>query len=248
MRNSRHFVALISSALLCTVASTAQADHLFCDTQAGPIFCEDFEGYPTGSSTYNGIPETGEGASETWYGGRFEPWDGGTIHQDVVVRYLPGTFPDHHHYARFEDEAGILFNISTTGLSNVVLQFDWRTHLVGVNDRLVVGYFAGPIDFVNDTSEGSPYPNLVHNFLADGPSWTTGGWVELDRLTDPTVWDTETYALPGGEADLWVAFWMDDGEQDYGKIDNVLVTAIPEPSTALLVGLGLVALSARRRR
>jgi hypothetical protein len=50
---------------------------------------------------------------------------------------------------------------------------------------------------------------------------------------------------------VWVAFWLDNGEGDYGKLDTVQVSAttlIPEPGTALLVLGGLVGFGARRRR
>ena len=236
-------------AILATLfaATEATASHIFCPGQVNAIFCEDFEGYPTTSSTFPGIPQVANGAANTWYGGRFEPWNGGTIHQDVVVRYLPTTFPDQQHYARFEDEAGILLNISTLGLTDVTLQFDWLTHLVGVTDLLRVGYFVGTIDFVTDTPDGSPYEDLVHRFVTDGPAW--GSWTELAALHGPSAWATEALNLSSAvdnQSSVWIAFWMDDGEGDFGKIDNVLITAIPEPSTALLVGLGLLGLARRR--
>jgi hypothetical protein len=43
---------------------------------------------------------------------------------------------------------------------------------------------------------------------------------------------------------------MDNGEGDYAKFDNVMVTAVPEAETyaMVLAGLGLVGFMARRRR
>jgi PEP-CTERM motif len=58
----------------------------------------------------------------------------------------------------------------------------------------------------------------------------------------------ETFLLPDGVPYLYVAFWMDDGEGDYGKTDNVVVSAVPEPGTLGLLALGVTALAALRRR
>jgi hypothetical protein len=56
-----------------------------------------------------------------------------------------------------------------------------------------------------------------------------------------------TQALPDDEV-IWVAFWLDNGEGDYGKIDNVHVTGtpIPEPGVVLLWLASLAWLGARR--
>jgi hypothetical protein len=61
------------------------------------------------------------------------------------------------------------------------------------------------------------------------------------------TFEHETFSLPSDVAYLYVAFWMDNGEGDYGKIDNVVISAIPEPGTLALLGLGLAALAGRRR-
>jgi hypothetical protein len=236
------------------LSTNALADALFCDgLEFETIFCEDFEDYDVVGNTNEGLPLVSEGAKETWYGGRFEPWGGGTIEQDIVIRRLPTTFPDNVTYARFEDEAGLLLNVSTVGIVDPVLGFDWTTHrLDDCLDKLVVGYYVGDIDFVNDTPDGSPNEDLVHNFWIDGPGagqqWPPGpdGWVEIMRNRDGGVFHSETFDLPGNEESVWVAFWLDDGEGDYGKLDNIYLT--PEPSTFTLLSLGLLALAARRRR
>jgi hypothetical protein len=55
----------------------------------------------------------------------------------------------------------------------------------------------------------------------DGPGWDVA-WTELLRDSGDT-WHNETFVLPAGEPSVWVAFWLDDGEGDFAKIDNVHV-------------------------
>jgi hypothetical protein len=52
------------------------------------------------------------------------------------------------------------------------------------------------------------------------------------------------------QSEVWIAFWLDNGEGDYAKFDNVLVTAVPEADTyaMLLAGLGLVGYTVSRRK
>ncbi len=65
---------------------------------------------------------------------------------------------------------------------------------------------------------------------------------------DNSAWHAEIFALPSGVSDLLVAFWLDNGEGDLAKIDNILITAVPEPTTLLMIGLGLAGLGLHRRR
>jgi hypothetical protein len=242
---------LVAGCLL--VSTNAVAGSLFCnEITFATIFCEDFEGYTVTGDTNPGLPLLSEGAKETWYGGRFEPQQNGTIDQDIAIRRVPGAYPDNVTYARVEDEAGIILNVSTLGIADPILGFDWTTHkLEECSDKLVVGYYVGDIDFVNDTPDGAN-DDLVHNFWVDGPGayslWPPApdGWTELMRDRNGGVFHSETFALPGNEESVWVAFWLDNGEADYGKIDNIYV--IPEPSTSALLTLGVLALAVGRRR
>ncbi|MBX3396673.1 MAG: PEP-CTERM sorting domain-containing protein [Phycisphaerae bacterium] len=213
---------------------------------AGPLFFEDFEGYTSFSGSQNpGLPLVSEGAKETWYGGRFEAGDGGSIDSDLSVWRLPSVYPQNITFGQFEDDAGLLFRVSTLGVANPVLSFQWKTHNTESGDRFVAGYYVGSINFTGDTPDG-PNDNRVRRFNQDGPQWNGGGWVELLRSRNETTWTTSTYNLPGNQANVWVAFWMDNGEGDLGKVDNIIVT--PEPMTAMLLLLGLAGLKRRHRR
>jgi hypothetical protein len=62
-----------------------------------------------------------------------------------------------------------------------------------------------------------------------------------------------TYKLTGhgGPETRWVQFWEDlpQGSSDWDYNDFVVeISAVPEPGTAVLVGLGLIAIGLQRRR
>lgn len=216
------------------------------DANAALLFFEDFEGYTSFSGSQNpGLPLLSEGAKETWYGGRFETGDGGSIDSDLSVWRLPGVYPNNVTFGQFEDDAGLLFRVSTLGVSNPILSFEWKTHNTESGDRFVAGYYVGSIDFVNDTPDG-PNNNLVRRFNQDGPTWSGGGWVELLRGRNEVSWTNSVFPLPGNQPEVWVAFWMDNGEGDLGKLDNIAVT--PEPMTATFLLLGLAGFCCRNRR
>jgi len=221
---------------------------------ADTLFWEDFNGYhyfpaqdPLLDWVNPGVPLQSEGANEEWFGGRFMTPDsacvpGSTIDCDLAVQQFGNVTTNPTPVGRFEDEAGLLFRVDTANYEDVLLEFDWRTFSATSGDMVVVGYFVGDI------------PELLFNGdktadLTGGPyDWTN--WVQLDSLAANTAFSSESYALPTDAGIVWVAFWMNDGEGDYGKIDNVLVTGnyIPEPSTALLLASGLIVLGAHRRR
>jgi hypothetical protein len=231
------------------------------------IVSENFEGYtsfPTQNPLFDyvnsGIPKISEGASAIWYGGRFETPDSGSIDSDLAVQqYGGGSNPT--HTGRFEDDAGLLLRLDTTGMSNIQLSFDWRTFLVGTSDRLVVGYHVGSISqFGTCTGQGESgcfadlrtalpfYTN--QNDLNPTP---TGNWTQLLRASYSNAWTSQSYTLAPtveNQSEVWLAFWLDNGEGDYGKIDNVMVTAtvVPVPAAVWLFGSGLLGLAAFARR
>jgi hypothetical protein len=99
----------------------------------------------------------------------------------------------------------------------------------------------------------SPFsgPNDTADFRGGVYDWAN--WTQLASGTSnfwhPTIVEIGELGLPANVENVLVAFWSAElTETRTAKVDNVLVTLIPEPGTALLVGLGLVALGARRRR
>lgn len=240
--------------------------------QAVTVFNEDFEGYtsfPTFDPFFNpinaGIPKISEGASEIWYGARFETPDNGTINSDLAIQKFGGVpffSSNTTHTGRVEDDAGLLFKLNTTNLDNITLKFDWRTFLASTNDRFVVGYHIGAIsNFGTCTGEGESgcFADLTTtlpwytNQNALNPVIISSNWSPLVRATNSNAWQDEAFLFPDAaenQAEVWVSFWLDNGEGDYALIDNIEVTAVPEADAWVLMvaGLGLVGFMAHRRK
>lgn len=221
---------------LAPLVLTASAD-------AATLFHEDFDGYtsfpaqdPAGDPINPGLPDIGEGADRHWYGIRFEtPTSGGALDGDLAVQKLGGG-TNLTPVGRVEDEAGIAFQINTVGFTTATLDFDWRTFLVSGSDRLRAGYFVGNI----------PAFATSDYFDARGTAYAWPSWTALLSGKSDSFHHA-TYELPTGAASLWVVFWLDNGEGDYGKLDNINVTAVPEPPAILLAGLASALCATTRR-
>lgn len=257
--------------------------------QAATLFAEDFEGYssfPTIVNTFTGVPAghptagtvqeringglplRSEGAKEIWYGARFEG-DGATgasVSGDLAVQNY-GSINRHDdpnrnytHVGRFEDDAGLVFRISTTGYTNVQLGFDWRTYNVESTDVVRVGYRLSNPGF--GTCTGSGESGCLADLRSGAGQWTS--WTEFTLSDAATAgsprgnnnsWLHESFLMPAGAAEIWVAFWLDNGEGDIGKIDNVVVTAtavvpgpVPLPAAVWLLGSAMVGIAVVARR
>lgn len=240
--------------------STAQAVTVFSDTFQG------YTSFPNQDPFFDpinaGIPKKSEGAAEVWYGARFEDPTPSTFPQTInddlaVQRYGGGT--NDSHTGRVEDDAGLVFKLNTTGLDAITLSFDWRTFLAGTTDRFVVGYHVGPIaGFGACTGEGEPgcFADLRTTlpwYTTQTGTTLTGNWSQLLRNTQSNAWKGESFLLPDAvenQSEVWFAFWIDNGEGDYAKIDNILVSAVPEVDAyaMMLAGLGLIGFTVYRRR
>jgi hypothetical protein len=220
------------------------------------LFWEDFDGYsafpeeiPAGDPVNAGLPEIGEGADELWFGARFAaPETGctdGTEACDLAIQKSGGS-GNKTRTGRFGDFSGLLFAVDTTGLRDIVLGFDWRTFSAGDGDQLVAGFFAGeiPLDVFG--------PDRTADLQVGPYAWSS--WTELIRRDFGGWFSHHELALPSDAGTVWVAFWIAADDGDYGKIDNVSLTAsaippppLPEPSA---LGLGAAALAgfALRRR
>jgi hypothetical protein len=189
---------------------------------------------PTTAGPYN--PEIGAGSA--WGSGLnvySSPAGNGSAHSFSANGWATAS-PTTNDYWEFE--------VSTLGLSGITVTYDQN------------GSSTGPRDFVFQYStDGTTFTPVGSQYsLASGITWsTTGspqGTHESDDLSSITalnnqstvyfrIVDNSTVDIAGGAV----------GASGTDRVDNFLVTAaIPEPSTVLLVGAGLVGLLAIRRR
>ena len=145
--------------------------------EAITIFDETFDGYtefpdevPDNDEVNLGVPLISEGASENWFAARFGAPET-DFDCDLAVQEHGGS-GNNTPVGRFEDQAGLLFAVDTTGLTDVLLSFDWRTFAAPAGDQSVVGYFVG----------ASPFP-IVEPTLCQRRSTPTTGTARTSAAT-----------------------------------------------------------------
>ncbi|VAW51890.1 hypothetical protein MNBD_GAMMA05-1985 [hydrothermal vent metagenome] len=210
------------------------------------------------------------GADNDWYAGVFEQDDNGYVATDVGIQYTGGG-SNQTPVGLVKDDSGLLISFDASGMNNITLSFDWRTFVAGSLDKFVVGYFVGDLTAgktngfnsyreINLSATGNP--SSAVGGAEDGDwNWNpinggnTGNWNELLRGNRTDTWGTETFNLDlaADESEVWLAFWLDNGNDDIGKFDNVLVTgdvipAVPVPAAVWLFGSGLLGLIGVARR
>jgi PEP-CTERM motif len=230
---------------------------------------ETFDGYhqfpdekPANDPVNLGVPTQAKGAdSALWLAGRFEAFDDDPLAKDVGVQHIGGG-GDNTPVGRAGDEAGLVLRLDLAGLTNVTLDFKWRTFLADPPDRFVLAYYVG--DGSEFQAGGLGMPNGYYDWYSDpdlgggvmdldggtSNSWYVNNWVELMRTTGSDHFTSEHFDLPVENDVVYVAFWMDDGNMDFVKIDDVQVMAdyIPEPSTGVLSLVAAALLGWFRRR
>ena len=273
-------VMAVAFASLVTATSASASTTVFWEDFDGYNYFPD--DHPAHDPVNFGVPLPAEGADKNWWGGRFEAPDHPIssdpiedIYLDLAVQKWPGgskSGPD--PVARVGDDAGILFKVDTSNLLTAVLSFDWRLFSATSHDKLVVGYTTLDLDpfFVpfNDgtltvspsiATPGGGNTNLIADFFneptigngsnSNMQNWWANDWTQLMRA-NMNDWDTEVFAIPAGQSEVWIAFWIDNGDGDFAKLDNIHVSGqlVPEPSTWLMAVMGAVlsACVAIRRR
>lgn len=245
---------------------------LLSPAHAVTIFQEDwnsYTGFPAtsndlgGHRTNYGVPTIAEGADNDWLAGRIEFGDAAVgpaaVAGDVGVLAVASGSPFDTPAGRIDDDAGLVAQIDLTNFTGVTLAFDWRTFNTGTTDRLVVAYYIGSdlgspgsaYDWFNDPAFGNADMTGADPQGQANP-WYLSNWTEVFRDTSPGSFMQEpSIDLSGANGQqIYLAFWLDNGDHDLGKIDNIVVSGnvIPEPCSLVLLLTGACLLARQRRR
>lgn len=169
----------------------------------------------------NGSFEDDIQASGTWSVGPLTGWNSGAELRNNVA----GTASDGVNFVELDHYFnGSIFQ-SFTGLSGQYnLSFDYSARPgVGIASNPIQAWWNGV---------------LLTTVSASGIGQSGNNWSTLGFLVSGTGNDILTFAAAGTSDSLG------------GSLDNVILTAVPEPETygMMLAGLGLIGFAARRRR
>jgi hypothetical protein len=237
-------------------------------SDAATIFQENFDGYepsnggagfpdkPSDPSNL-GVPLVSEGADEgEWLGARVGTNGAGSIAQDVGVQRKYRDQPLELNMTpagRYADDAGLAIRLDLTNYENVAIEFDWRMFKTEEVDRNKFAYYIG---------DGLGTPNNTVDW-----SGIYGTFTEVfsrDRVPEPNNLNVdggsrhEIFSLPAAANGnvVYLVWWLDNldgasGENDIGKLDNVIITGdpiVPEPASLALFAFGFAPLLVGLRR
>ncbi len=144
--------------------------------------------------------------------------------------------------------AGFILSLNTVGLTDLSMRFDVRSAVAGASAGAITGFSSVSYRLL----PSDPWTVI----LATTPTWALSGNYTLDRAIDLSSFDV----LEGKES-LELQFVFNGGAKTVGgpvdaptypthnmRIDNLLVTAIPEPGSVALAGLAAAGFLIRRRR
>ncbi len=143
-----------------------------------------------------------------------------------------------------------LENIGATSVTDVEMfqYYDWD--IGGVSDNTGSRWATSELDGI--VQQGARPEETIFHGTADFENWEIGEWDTIQaKLLDNG--DLTNSGTPFGPGDMTAAFGWDVGTIDTGQIKNVRlvmegISAIPEPSHTILLGIGLLAGIGYRRR
>lgn len=137
--------------------------------------------------------------SAGWTGEYAESGESEYLQYDIYSEIGAGSYDG--HYMVTEDDAAAIRSVNTTGTTGIVLSYFRRTKDAESTDRLVAEWRVG----------------------------NSGPWTEIERTSSFTTWAQNTYNFPSSadnQSEIQIRLWMDDGEGDHARWDNVLVTGV----------------------
>jgi hypothetical protein len=210
--------------------------------QGGPItvFSEDFS---SGLGQMNAFSGQGNTGTETWHttdkGGRYVP---GTVQEHGVNRLgpHPGEIPDFAivdsdtNPDPAEDEYLMTPTLDLSSMTEVFLHYKSETIVYSDTEaqNVLVSLDGG------STFEDTPIFDYLGGGLWDGGEEP----FYADRIFDVSD-------VAAGESQVVFAFhYQGSGNDWWWAVDDIMVTAVPEPATVVLLALGSLGLIRRRKR
>jgi len=138
--------------------------------------------------------------------------------------------------------AGFTVSLNTTGLTDLMFRFDVRSAQSG-------------------SATGAPTSFSAINYRLNGTgNWTSVGATDLPTWLVQSAWQSEkvvdlkAFDFLEGQSNLEIQFIFNGGAKDQLgqahnlRIDNLLLTAVPEPASVALLGMSVAFMGMRRRR
>lgn len=145
-----------------------------------------------------------------------------------------------------DNDAEFFVTFTTINLTGVVVSFDLRGN-AGIIPSFDLKYSTSALE---DVTNPVDVIGTIKDF-AGGISTQIFNNSPLNAGDTFTRFSLDLSSITGLNNQAFVALRFDDFDRDPGnndmRIDNFLVTAVPEPSTALLGGIGALMLLRRRR-
>lgn len=205
-----------------------------------------------GTSGWDGVKVSGTGTSNMNY-----TVDDGISNSGAIYNYRTpsstdfslGSLASGTNVPAFGVE---LINNSTIPWTSITVTFDREQYRSSTTTQNVLAFFwgvsGGTITSSNYLTSGDMTALTALNAVGELPVTTNGKLDPPSIVTD--ISSTITFASPLAVGESVFLRWTDtnDSGNDAGlAVDNVRVTAIPEPGTLALAGLGLLAMIQRRR-